>query len=72
VGLQRRVGWAGHAAHIGERRGCTGFWWGNLREKDLLGDPGLNGKTLLGWIFRKWDGGRVWTESSWLSIWTGG
>jgi hypothetical protein len=22
----------------------TGFWWGNLRDKDHLEDPGLNGK----------------------------
>jgi len=36
-----------------------------------LGDPGVDGKVILRWIFRKWDVG-VWTESSWLSIGTGG
>jgi len=23
----RRMRWAGHVAHMGEGRGCTGFWW---------------------------------------------
>jgi hypothetical protein len=42
----------------------TGFWRGNLREKDLLGD-------ILSWIFRKWDGG-AWTGLSSLRIGTVG
>jgi hypothetical protein len=41
------------------RRGevCTGFWWENLRERDHLGDPGVNGRIILRWIFGKWDVG---------------
>jgi hypothetical protein len=39
------------------------FWWGNLREKDHLGDPGVDEKIILMWIFRKWEV-RVWTGSS--------
>jgi len=35
----------------------TGFWWGNLRERVHLEDSGLDGRTLLRWFFRKWDGG---------------
>ena len=35
----------------------TGFWWGNLRERECLGDPGIDGRIILTWIFRKWDGG---------------
>jgi hypothetical protein len=34
-----------------------GFWWGNLRERDHMEDPGVDGRIILRWIFRKWDGG---------------
>ena len=49
----------------------TGIWWGNLREREDLEDPGIGGKIILIWIFRKWDVG-VWTGSSWLRRGTGG
>jgi hypothetical protein len=34
----------------------TEFWWENLMERDHLGDPGLDGRIILRYIFRKWDG----------------
>jgi hypothetical protein len=48
----------------------AGFWWGNLRERDHLEDPGIDGRRILRWIFRKWDVG-VWTGSIWPKIGTG-
>jgi len=53
----RRMRWAGHVAHMGERRGVYRFWWGNLSERDHLGDPGIDGRIILRWIFKKLDGG---------------
>ena len=45
----------------------TRFWWGNLRERARLEDPGVDGIVILRSIFRKLDVG-VWTETSWLMI----
>jgi len=49
----------------------TGFLWGNLRERDHLGDPSIYRRIILKWIFRKWNVG-AWSGSSLLSIGTGG
>jgi hypothetical protein len=66
-----RIKWARHVARMGRTEVYTGFWWGNLRERDHLGDLGLDGRIILNWIFRKCDMG-VWTRSSCLWIWRGG
>jgi hypothetical protein len=48
-----------------------GIWWVNLRERNQLGDSGLEDRRIiLKWIFRKWDVG-VWNGLSWLTIETG-
>ena len=39
----RRMRWAGHVARMGEKKAYTEFWWGNLRERDHLGDSGVDG-----------------------------
>jgi hypothetical protein len=48
----RRMRWAGHVARIGERRGLSGVWWGNLRERDHLEDPDIAGRIILKRIIR--------------------
>jgi len=63
--------WAGHVARMGERRGVYRVLVRKLRERDHLGDPGVDGRIILRWIFSKWDVG-MWTGSSWLSIGTVG
>jgi hypothetical protein len=38
----RRKKWAGHVARIGRGEVRTGFCWGNLREREILEDPGID------------------------------
>jgi len=61
----------GEYSAYGKRMGVYRFLWINLRKRNHLEDPGVDGKIILRWIFRKWDV-RLWTGSSWLRIVTGG
>jgi hypothetical protein len=67
----KRMKWAGHVARFREREVYTGFWWGELGERENLEDSGVDGRMILRGIFRKWDV-RAWTGSSWLRIGIGG
>jgi hypothetical protein len=49
----------------------TVFWWGILKERDHLEDPGADGRIIFRRIFRKWDVA-AWTGLIWLKIGTGG
>jgi len=44
---------AGHIARMGKGEVLAGFWQGNLRERDHLEGPGIDGRRILKWIFRK-------------------
>jgi hypothetical protein len=63
--------WAGHVTHMGERRGVYRVLVEKPKERDHLVDPGVDGKIILRWIFRKWAVG-VWSGLNWLRIETGG
>jgi hypothetical protein len=41
---------------MGEGRGVHRVLVGNLRERDHLEDPDVDGRIILRWIFRKWEG----------------
>jgi hypothetical protein len=57
----REIGRTRSAYGSGER--CVqGFGGINLRERDHRGDPGVDERIILSWIFRKWTG------LSWLRI----
>ena len=55
----------------GEKEVYTGFWWGNLRVRDHLEHPDVDGRIILRRIFRKWDVS-AWTGQIWFRKGTGG
>jgi hypothetical protein len=51
----RRMRWAGNVSLWGRGEVYTGLWWGNLKERDHLEDPCVDGRIILRWTFSKWD-----------------
>jgi aromatic ring hydroxylase len=50
VTKSRRIRWAANASCStfgGRTEVYTRFWWGNLREKDHMEDPGVDGSIVL-------------------------
>jgi hypothetical protein len=53
----RIMRWLGHVARMGEERGIHGVLVGKGEGKRPWGDPDVDVKIILRWIFRKWDVG---------------
>ena len=54
----RRMRWARHVARMGESRGVYRVLVGRPEgERDNLGNPSVDGRIILRWMFRKWDVG---------------
>ena len=47
------------------------FLWGELTDRDHLEYLDKDGKIILKWIFKKWDG-KTWTVLLWVRIGTAG
>ena len=48
--------WEGHVVRTGTRIGVFTVMFGKSEgEKGHLEDPGVDGRIILRWIFRKWD-----------------
>jgi hypothetical protein len=63
----RRIRWAGHVESIGRDKTYTRVWWGKLRVRGHLGDPGVDGRIILRRIFRRWDV-EIWNGWNWYRI----
>jgi hypothetical protein len=58
----RKMRWAWHVARMGDKIGVYRVLVGKSEERDHLEDPGVDGRIILSWIFRTWDGGKDWIE----------
>jgi hypothetical protein len=69
--ISRKMRWGENVACMGNRKGGAYIvWWGDLMERDPLGDLSVNKKIILKG-FKKWDG-EAWTGFFWFRIGTGG
>jgi hypothetical protein len=50
----RRMRWTGRVEPVGGEKGCIGFCWEIVTERDHLGELGAD-RSILRWIFRKED-----------------
>jgi hypothetical protein len=51
--VKYRIIWAAYVARMRQREKVhTGFWWGELRERDHLKDVGVDGRIILKWVLK--------------------
>jgi len=62
----RRIRWAGYEACVSEGKVFSWFWFGNMGRRDHLEELDVDGRIILQWIFKTWDGEGVWIELIWL------
>jgi hypothetical protein len=65
--IMSRRRWAGHVAHLGERRNACRVLAGKPEGKIPVEHPDVGGRIVLKWILEKQDG-VVWTGFIWLSV----
>ena len=51
----------------------TGFWLGDMKERDHLEDLGVDGRIILKYIFKKWEGDMDWIQPAqyrdrWMAV----
>jgi hypothetical protein len=44
------IRWAWHVARMLEKRGVYKIWWGILKKRGRLWDPGVDGVIILSWV----------------------
>jgi len=49
--ISRRMRWTVHVTRMRRRRSVYMVLVGNVKERDHLGDPGVDGRIILRWIF---------------------
>ena len=54
---------------LGTGEAQRGFWWGDVMERNNLEDRDVDGKIIVKWFFKKWDG-EPWAQFLCLSVGT--
>jgi hypothetical protein len=60
----RRMRWAGHIAHVGEKKNAYRILMGRQKEKDHWEDQGIGGWTILKWNLREIG----WNDMDWIDL----